>query len=366
MKILQLIYDLSSGGAEHFVVGLSNELSKNCSDEIYLITTNNDAVAERRHYYHSLDSKVKYISLGAKSGLSFKSLFRIVRCIKKINPDVVHAHTDLLCVLLPAIFFRRVKFFHTQHSLANACLSRKIFKILYKWIYKYYVHPIVISETCSKSYYNLYELDNQTVIYNGIEPLTTSVDFNKVKLEIESIKKKSKDKVLIHIARCSYEKNQILLFDSFKQLIEEGYHAVLIILGIGFDESNNNSIREFINLPYVHYCGVKKNVCDYLHCSDYFVLSSLYEGLPISLLEAISCGVIPVCTPAGGIPDIITREQFGYLSKSFSKEDFVSALKKAYKHYNSFNRNKLVEYYKNNFTMEICAKKYHDLFESIK
>ena len=45
-----------------------------------------------------------------------------------------------------------------------------------------------------------------------------------------------------------------------------------------------------------------------MYLSDAFCLTSVYEGLPISLLEAISCGCVPVCTPVGGITEVVHHE----------------------------------------------------------
>ncbi|KAA2456752.1 glycosyltransferase family 4 protein, partial [Alistipes onderdonkii] len=111
-----------------------------------------------------------------------------------------------------------------------------------------------------------------------------------------------------------------------------------------------------------YWLGAKNNVGDYLLQADFFVLSSLFEGLPISLLEAISCGVIPICTPAGGIPDVINSESNGYVSKSFGADDFYYTLKRAFDDEKYFNRIHLEEYFENNFSMRHCAEGYFNAF----
>ena len=73
--------------------------------------------------------------------------------------------------------------------------------------------------------------------------------------------------------------------------------------------------------PNVYFLGKVTNVSDYLLCADAFVLTSIFEGLPISLLEALSAGVIPVCTPVGGIINIVTKN-IGFLSEDVSKDAY--------------------------------------------
>jgi len=118
----------------------------------------------------------------------------------------------------------------------------------------------------------------------------------------------------------------------------------------------------------VHFMGKANNVGDYLLNSDAFLMPSLYEGLPISLLEAMSVGVVPVCTPVGGLLDMI-KPGIGFLSKDLSTEAYLAAVK-AFLHLNETDLQALKSNIKNvfekDFSMESCAKKYDALYHSIQ
>ena len=114
--------------------------------------------------------------------------------------------------------------------------------------------------------------------------------------------------------------------------------------------------------PKIKFLGEKNNVNDYLLCSDAFCLSSIYEGLPISLLEALSCGITPICTPVGGVPDVIKDGENGYLSKGFETNDYCKAIRKFIE--KPINKNLLVNFYKKNYSMEVCAGKYEEYFKT--
>jgi glycosyltransferase involved in cell wall biosynthesis len=103
-------------------------------------------------------------------------------------------------------------------------------------------------------------------------------------------------------------------------------------------------------------------VNDYLYASDGFCLSSVYEGMPISLIEAFACGCIPVCTPVGGIINTIEQGVTGFLSLTVSESDYLDALRKFIKFGSSINKELLVKYYHENLSIEQCALKYMNMY----
>ncbi|MEP6467604.1 MAG: glycosyltransferase family 4 protein [Parafilimonas sp.] len=116
----------------------------------------------------------------------------------------------------------------------------------------------------------------------------------------------------------------------------------------------------------VHFLGKVTNVSDYLLCTDAFVLTSTFEGLPISLLEALSAGAVPVCTPVGGIINIVAKN-IGFLSTDISIEAFSNALR-SYLNADEATINNLKQngkdLYNKEFSMKTCAAKYDALYHS--
>ncbi|HBC78662.1 MAG TPA: glycosyl transferase, partial [Bacteroidales bacterium] len=123
----------------------------------------------------------------------------------------------------------------------------------------------------------------------------------------------------------------------------------------GFEKVNS-----LLNMAkdHIHFLGVKSNVNDYLYSSDAFCLSSHFEGMPISLIEAFACGCIPVCTPVGGIVDLIDNGITGFISSSTREEDYIDALKQFIRDKELINRGKLVDVYEEGFSIEKCTERY--------
>lgn len=358
MKILQLTYSLKAGGGERFVADLSNELCKQNDVTLVQIQSNDDE--QNAFYLPDIDSRIHYINLGCNKGISFRVFKKVHRIIKQVKPDVVHAHTSLIVLILAATFYRKAQYFHTLHSLAQRCLIKRL-KPVFKYLYRSKIMPVTISQTCMESYEDLYHLKNGAIITNGRSPIQTTSLREKVKAEIDSFKGHSDDKIFLHVSRVHPVKNQELLFETFDKLISEGEHVQLVVIGNGY---NGSKFQAFASHPGIHILGEKNNVGDYLAVSDYFVLSSKMEGLPISLLEAMSMGLIPVSTPAGGVCDVIRDKDNGYLSPSHSPEDFYQTIKNAISNKSKVSPAKIISEYQEKYSMEACARKYMELFDS--
>lgn len=94
------------------------------------------------------------------------------------------------------------------------------------------------------------------------------------------------------------------------------------------------------------------------------MLSSLFEGMPISLIEASLAGLPCVCTPVCGAVDLIVDEVNGKLSADFSEDSYIAAIEFALQHYDELKKNAVRMKENSPYTMEVCAKKYLEFFKS--
>lgn len=357
MKIIQIIYSLCSGGAERFVVDLSNQLAEDKDNEVVILVVNDLQQESCSHYLSDINNNVRIISLGLK-GLGIRSLLGIFKTIKKERPDVVHCHSNLILLYLPAISCKGLRYVHTLHSLADKCLVWKWCKPINKHRYSREVQAVTISGECSQSYRTLYGLDNDCMIINGREKIQLTADAGKVKKEVDSLTE-GKRPVFINVARCDSAKNHKLLFGVFERLSAEGSNAHLLVVGARHEE---NMIK-YRNHPNIHIIGERRNVGDYLACADFFILSSVYEGLPLTLLEAMSMGVVPVCTPAGGIKDVIRDGENGFLAKGFDTDSLYDAVMNSINKGTDVTKESLIQEFYNRYSMDVCAQKYYRIYE---
>lgn len=317
MKILEIIPQLSQGGAERFVVDLCNEFAKN--HRVVLVVLY--GMDKHGFFEKELADNVQLISLDKSMGIDWGLFYRITKLIHKEKPDVVHTHLRaILYCCVACIIFRKIKFIHTVHSEASRETGGLIGKLCRKLLFGFrYVHPITISEESQCSFRELYHLPS-TLIYNGRPVYDESTDLSIVKKELFGLRTNPKAKIIVNVARISKVKNQIALAYAIDNLNREGYAIELAIIGEIGDKEIVNEIKK-LQSPYIHLLGTRINPRDYMKIADAFCLTSVHEGMPITLIECFSVGAIPLCTPVGGIVNMIKDGKNGLLAKSPVQKD---------------------------------------------
>ena len=355
MKIVHILYELGSGGAERFVVDLANRQAGEGHDVtlcmIRPVVGNNDFSTR------FMDKAVGFVSLGISSGFSFSKLRKVAACLSGLQPDVVHAHHNVLPYLaLPVFSGKRPLMVHTVHSDAHRANANRIERLYCKYLYRRaLVRPVTISAASDASFSEVYGIQ-AVCIPNGREEVAPGVHFAAVKAEVEAY---GPAPVFVHTGRCHPVKNQQLLVASFNALRAEGANFSLLIIGSGYESELGRSLKEQA-CDRVFFLGEKDNVTDYLLCADAFCLTSSSEGLPISLLEALACGATPVCTPVGGIPDVVKEGRTGYLSDGTEGKDYLAALHRFLDH--PLPRKALEQYFEENFSMKRCCSAYLNFY----
>ena len=362
MKIIHVIPSLELGGAEKFLVDLANELAKNHEVIIYSLFD----LTEEMFLAKKIHKNIEVVTFNKKAGLDISVFLKIFRALKNEQPDVINTHLRGLFYSILAIIFIKTKKFHTVHSLAakeTSFVLRPIYWVLFNL---FSVVPVAISNEVLKSIQDIYGVKSTALIVNGTKTLSNTSLLPLVKREIDSYKKYKDTYVFISIGRIIPVKNQLLLVNTINKMSASGRDVLLLI--IGEDQSKKQEYKELLmrcDLTHTYFLGAKSNISDYLVCSDALCLGSFYEGMPITLLESLSLGVIPICTPAGGVVDVVD-ENIGILSDGFGVDDYYEALNK-FLNLSNFERLRMesncIKLFKDKYTISNCANNYLTEYE---
>lgn len=356
MKIVQLIPQLSSGGAERFVVDLSNELSQR--HEVSLIVSRK-LEKQTAFYLPEVSGRIRVCFLDKKLGFDICYLYRLYKAIKGFSPDVVHTHLDACShFALLKWLFPKVKFIHTIHSDAQFELGGRLTAIIKKLsIRRGWCKAATISHTSDMTFKQLYGAGvESSLIYNG---RALKIEWS----DQEIIPRKEGILNLVSIGHISSVKNHMLLCSAVDRLTQKGAPIELYMFGRFADKEIVESINA-LNNPHIHMLGEVENPRQYLRNADVFCMSSVVEGMPISLIEALSCGLVPVCTAVGGIVDMVEEGKNGFLSPDMSVESYVKALEQvlAMTPQEMEAMKCACRESAKRYSIEECAKQYEELF----
>ena len=358
MKICEIIPDLESGGAENFIVNLSNELATYTNVEIEVLTFY--PVPKDNYLYKKLSNKIKITSYHKKLGIDLRVLFWVYKHIKKNKIDIAHFHVHSIIYAFLSVFMQRsCKCFATIHNNAYKEASG-IHRLARRLMFKSgQMIPITISEESKRSFVELYG-GNPALIYNGVPDY-----IQQEEVDLGEYKRDDNTQVFIQVATIQPVKNQVAVAKAFNKLHNDGYNVSVVFVGrLKNKEYSEELLKECS--PSVFVLGEKSNPRDYMRASDYFILASQYEGMPISLLEALSVGCIPMVTPVGGNINVITDNYNGYIIPATDVDSIyhriVDVLEEQEE--NKFQILENIQYASTKYSISECAKLHLSLFDS--
>lgn len=314
MKVAFIIPSLGSGGAERVFSSLLNDwvVTRKCDVELIILMKNKE--------FYKIEENVNIHRINFETNNKFKlfSLFKLIYILrnklKEIKPDICFSfirESNLLTLMATQGINTKVVI--SERDSPNAHVS-KIYQILRKKLYPLCDGLIVQTEEYKKFVYNeISRSIKQIVIPNPVRDIQTEEN--------------PKEKIILNVARLIPIKGQKYLLESFAKCnFREGWR--LVILGDGLLK---NELIEYANElgigQYVSFLGATPEVDYWLKKSSIFAFTSLSEGFPNALAEAMSASLPCVSFDCiTGPKDLICDEESGYLVELLDTDSFSKKL----------------------------------------
>lgn len=303
-KVMLVTPTLAMGGAEIMCENLAYALRDLNIDISVISLYKKETIISKR-----LESAgIKVLYLNKHPGFDLQMIFKLYNLFKSEKPDVVHSHNTSIQYAMPAAIMCGVKKkIHTIHSIAEQELikpARLIAGILYR---AFGVVPVALNDVVKSTVKDQYGLKDESIpiVYNGID-LGRCIEKKDYSIE-------GKFKIL-HIGRFYKAKNHDMLLRAFKIFNKSFPNSVLWLIGEGPEKTHIERLAMELELTNnVEFLGIQDNVYEFLSRSDVFVLPSLYEGMPMTILEAMGTGLPIIATNVGGVPNVIDNYKNGVL-----------------------------------------------------
>lgn len=286
MKVLHLDTEKGLRGGEQQVLYLAQGLKEHNIDSLIVCTD-------------ELYNRAKDIGFEALNLKYLKDYITLIRLAKTF--DIIHAHSakaHTLGVILklvtgkPLVYTRRVDYTQKRLSKLKYLLTDRV---------------VSISQAIKDILLQRFNVDSK-VIYSAVDlNLINQVDKQKV----ASIRSVYKPPLIVNIGALTEQKDHKTLVCAASML---GKNATFLVLGEGKlrSELENYVIQKGLQKNFF-FLGFKKDIQNYLAAMDVFVISSVYEGLCSSILQAFLFKKPVVATNVGGIPELLGKNERGII-----------------------------------------------------
>lgn len=303
---------------------------------------------------------IEVIQLPERSKSVFKYYINLLKKMPKNRYDIIHVHgnSSIMAIDLFIGWLKRIKI-RIAHSHNTKCSNIKVHKILNPVFKKLYT----VSFACGKLAGDwIFGKNNYIIINNGINLKKFAFDKEIRIKERNALNIKDDEFVIGHIGRVNNQKNQEYLIKIFEKCAQINPKVKLLMIGSG---PNYNKIKQLVKAnkykDRIILYGETTIPEKFYNAMDVFAFPSLYEGFPVTVVEALASGLNCI------ISDSITKEiDSNYVKFLKIEEGNIDEWVKVILHISKENmRNEVEEKVVENFEISNCVKnleKYYNVF----
>lgn len=237
-----------------------------------------------------------------------RSFISIYKLLKREKPDILHTHSSKTGVLGRfAAFFLGIRSVHTVHGYSFPTTKNIFLKFFYFCV------ELVSAQTCGKLIVMnqrdmilsklLFARKKTIMLNNGVECFTPPEIIKNLKNPLE----------ILFVGRLEPQKDPMMFIEIISKLDTSKYNFKIIGDG-SLHKEMEKKIRD-LDLKTVEMCGWKDDVGVFLETADVIISTSLWEGMPLTIIEAMYYGVIPIVTEISGHVELVRNHEIGFLYK---------------------------------------------------
>jgi glycosyltransferase involved in cell wall biosynthesis len=328
--ICQVLHSLDIGGAEVLADGLARSLA-NRFRFVFACLDNLGSLCEQ------LRSDGFPVGLVNRKvpGIDWKCGFRLAAFLREHNVDVIHAHqyTPFFQSLVSRLSYRRPPIVFNEHGrhFPDSRSAKRV--AVNRLLLRSDDRICGVGESVRQALIQNEGLapDRVEVIYNGVdlEPFSEVRNDASLRSEVRTeLGRNETDFVVLQVARLNPLKDHLTALKAVERFSNAGIpdgkasdgtpprQVKLLLAGEGEERATiEHFIRDRALDQQVTLLGARRDIPRLLAAADAFLLSSVSEGVPLTLIEAMAAGVPVVSTDPGGIREVITDGESGLLTK---------------------------------------------------
>lgn len=311
VRVMHLIYSLEFGGAQKMIGYCVERINRSEFDQSVCALVAEGPMAD---YCRSLG--VKVYCLNKRKGFGPRAIVSLTRLLRELEIDLLHTHEDSsqLHGTLAALLAKGIRIVRTKNIVLPEPEIR-IYRFLNPILNLFTAKLIAVSDIVKHSHRRVdpFSKHKYVTVWNAVartEPVKED--------EREKWRKKfgiePSDRIIGFVGRLHLQKGLSYLVEAVSQICRAEPDARIMIVGEGpFGSTINKQVSESRLGDRILFTGQQSNVPAMLSLMEIFILPSLWEALPLALLEAMESGRPVITTPVGGIRDVVEQGVNGIL-----------------------------------------------------
>ena len=311
VKILHLISSLGLFGAENIALTLGEKIQGGGYESV-IGALQHSGHPKAEIVIKAEERGIKTFSLKCDGRFDIGAIFRLKKYLVEAKVDILHTHnykSDMIGAC--AAFLAKVPVIATAHGFTDVTHSVSFYEKLDRLVLRaFFSKVIVVTGEMLKNFPE----GKKEVIANGVDIDQFSRDAQKREALRKNYQIKDNEILIGTVGRLSREKNQRMLLEALYPLMRDDDAIRVMVVG---DGPKAEELKQFATARHLEdriiFTGNMRDTVSVYSALDIFVLSSLTEGVPLTILEAMASKLPVVATRVGGIPEMINDDKTGLL-----------------------------------------------------
>ncbi len=358
---MQITHDLAIGGLQQVVVNICRTINRDKFDVSVL------CLRARGEFVPEIENMgIRVFFLPQKAGPDYFSFLKVAKILRHERIDVIHTHNTQPFIdgTIGALLSGVKTIVHTDHARDFPDKRRYMFA---EWFMSYFAHKVVgVSDHTSNNLVKYEHISQKKIatIVNGIDEAKYDIFVDKDKKRTELMIQK-KGPVIGLGVRLSEQKGITYLLQAIPAVVKQFPDISVVIAGQGaLENSLKEETRSLGIAEHVFFVGPRLDMPELLKLFDVYVLPSLWEGLPMVLLEAMAAGCPIVATDVGGNFTVIKNKYNGSIIKPKRPDLLASEIIRVLSDKQTISRyiNNSFDIFQKQFSANIMTREYEKLY----